>query len=455
MITIKSTDCVLAKLLPPAKPLPDKKYIPSQFALPFEHKGRQYIFNILTKQFIEGRMPESAKAGQGYDDLIYSHFLVPEDKDECAHYNAVSRLMRTFNRKKGVQSYIILPTTGCNARCVYCFEENFKQVTMTPAIAEQTIRYIAETHDKDEIGIEWFGGEPLLCPDIIDRISCGLKDAEIPFKSTMISNGSVITPKIIKKMVDNWNLRDIQISMDGIEDDYIKRKQYRSYNNFYQKILESVDSLSEAGISVTIRCNVDENNWSGVPQFLNDLKSFVKHKEKVGVFFAPLYEVRAGENDVEMWKKILSLRPIIKNAGFIPTTFMGLNMNFRIYNCMADSNSVVINSDGSLHSCNQFPNGSQFGDIWNGITDKNAKEEFSRVDKIREKCRNCPFLPECTGFSHCPITDTHCKEIREVIALDTLRRILDKKETSEINKTSIYAEEKENETETRFHNARH
>ncbi|MBQ3724826.1 MAG: hypothetical protein II904_04835, partial [Oscillospiraceae bacterium] len=63
-----------------------------------------------------------------------------------------------------------------------------------------------------------------------------------------------------------------------------------------------------------------------------------------------------------------------------------------------------------------------------GVTDEAARREFCRTDRTREKCRGCTFLPECTGFSACPWRDTHCREMRELMALNTIRREMDRTE---------------------------
>ena len=54
--------------------------------------------------------------------------------------------------------------------------------------------------------------------DCIDVISERLKELNIEYTSYIITNGSLITDDIIKKMSDLWNTKDIQITIDGTED---------------------------------------------------------------------------------------------------------------------------------------------------------------------------------------------------------------------------------------------
>ncbi|MCR5168573.1 MAG: radical SAM protein [Oscillospiraceae bacterium] len=428
MTEIRRPDAALIKILPPVKPQTDIKYIPSQYALSFEHNGRKYVFNTLTKQCLEAALPESAAAGEGYDELIEAQFLVPGNKDECAYYESISALMRAYSRKKDIRGYTILPTLACNARCIYCYEEGMKQVTMTPEIVERTIDYILETRMKDKsVKLSWFGGEPLMCTDIIDRICEGMRENGVEYKSSMISNGSFITPEIVGKMISDWKLDHIQISMDGAEQDYIKRKNYRDYKGYYTAVMRSCALMSEKGIRVTVRCNVDEENFGNIGKFLDDMKANAGHTENVSVYFAPLNNVRMGGNDLAMWQSINAANTLIDAAGFGVSPFLGIGTGFRTNHCMADGNSVVIAPDGSLFPCEHCPPHSRFGNIFDGITDKAAHDSFCNVGKTREKCRKCPFLPECTSFSNCPVYDTHCREVRELMSRDTLRRMVEKK----------------------------
>ena len=411
MIEIRKANLVPKLLLPPVRALPEIRYIPSLYALPFEHRGKRYVFHNITKQCIEGVLPGSARGGEGYDDLIEARFLVPEGEDECALCNRAAVLMHA-GAPKGRRTYGILTTLGCNARCTYCYEEGQPQIAMTPETADRVIRYILETHTEPEVSLGWFGGEPLLGERIIDRICAGLREAGLAYTSRIISNGSLITPAMIRKMTEDWKLKEIQISMDGAEPDYLARKRYVAGEDCYRRVMESVDRLSEAGVTVKVSCNVDEENWDGVPRFLEDLSRAVTHRENVYVCFTPLFAVRRGEGDVAMWKKILEARSLIEKAGFRNLPVMRRGLNFPSRRCGVADGESDIWPDGSLYPCAVIAPADRYGDIWHGITDRAALEKYTGTAETAEKCRACPYLPNCTSFSLCPVKDRHCREVQ-------------------------------------------
>ena len=425
MVEIRKPNPIPKLLMSPVKALPGIRYVPSLYALPFEHGGKHYVFQNMTKQCIEGMLPDSARAGEGFDELIEARFLVPADQDECSYCVHVAALVRAAFRKNPKNVYTILPTLRCNARCTYCYEEGFPQTAMTPETADQVIRYILETHTRPEVMLAWFGGEPLLGERIIDRICEGLREAGLDYSSGMITNGSLITPAILEKMTGEWKLREIQISMDGAEPDYIARKRYPVDHDQYRQVMESVGRLSETGITVNISCNVDEKNWNGIPQFLADLSNAVTNKKKVNVHFSPLLDVQRGENDVAMWKTILSARSLIEAAGFPYTPVMRDAFVFRACRCKASAGKPVIWPDGSLYTCTTMAPKGRYGDIWHGVTEEAVRKEYTRMDRPREKCRACPCLPNCSAYEHCPTEPAHCREVYELLMREALTQLME------------------------------
>ena len=434
MKEIHGADETLMKILPAQQVRQEKTYIPSQFVYAFEHEGQSYAFHTLTKQCLQVSLPSSAKAGAGYGALIASYFLVPDDLDECALYEGVNRLMRALQKKEGLVTYVISPTSGCNARCVYCFEEGIKRLTMTEETAEKAVQYILRTRRANaKIHIKWYGGEPLLGAQYIDYICNRLVEEGVEYTSSMISNGSLITPEIADKMQGLWQLKRIQISMDGAEEDYIRRKNYYHYSNTYHQVIEGVKLLAARDISVSVRCNVDEENWAGAEQFLSDLSEQIPNKRNIAVYYAVLYDALKEEKGVALLQKTLDARERVKEKGFTAGRWYGISYDLAVYHCMADGKfAVAIGPDGALYHCDYMGDESRFGDIEQGITDEEADAAFTRADVTQEKCRKCLFLPECTSFAQCPAQkDRMCKEALMVAIDYDLRRLVEKKEAEE------------------------
>ncbi len=405
------------KILPAQKLNADVVYVPSQFVLAYNHKEQHLLCNNLTREIVELDQPlgehftaKEIESNSDLSTLMQGYFLVPEGKDECAFYEGLSRMLRALKKPKGIKGYTILPTFACNARCVYCYEAGMEQTTMTPETVEQVVRYILRTKAEGNIHIGWFGGEPLLGENTIDRICESLREENIEFVSDIITNGSLLTESVVDKMAGLWRINHVQISMDGAEPDYIARKQYLHYQDTYHTVIQAVNLLAARDIRVAVRCNVDEDNFDGVQKFISDLSASIPNKEKVHVYLAPLNAVRTGSDDLAMWRKVMDKQSLIQSAGFRNVYYSGRGISLRIFHCMADAGSVVITPDGSLYPCEHCPADSRFGDVVNGITDEKTKADFCRTDRTRDQCRGCPFLPDCTSFATCPVQDTHCRE---------------------------------------------
>ena len=411
----------------------------SDFAFPFDCSGKRYIFNTLTRQCFETDIEvkraerltaEEIAADEDKTSLVKGFFLVPENKDECKFYESTVSLLRVYGRKKnGYISYTILPTTACNARCIYCYEEGMKPVTMTDEVIEDTIAFILKTRRPDtELHLAWFGGEPLIGEKIIDRICAALKENGVKFRSSMITNASLLTDDLAEKMLSDWNMKHIQVSLDGTENEYIRRKNYiGSSTGMYKRVLGNIAKLKD--IPVILRCNMDEDNIDEVYDFIEELKNALPDRSKIGVDIAPLYGVQADEKGIEVWKKCFAAWDRLKNDGF--GIAAGLDATtLRIHRCMADNTygSIVITPDGLLYNCEHCLPDTSFGNVKDGITDRAYIKGFEKVEKTREMCRGCVFLPECTTFSRCPVVNASCRYSMEQRLLHTLKEAIRKQE---------------------------
>lgn len=404
---------------------PDCVYRWSVYTIPFTHREKHYLYNNFTKLCYlvgEGEFDESPEARFASEDiagdkrleaLVEGQFLIPENSDETAAYEGFVTVARTLQMKPhGYSTFTMLPTTACNARCFYCFEEGMKFVTMSDETVERTLEFIKSTRNPDlPVKLGWFGGEPLVGERIIDRISDGLREADIPFASSMVTNGSLITEKTVEKMLGGWNLKSVQITLDGVEEEYNRRKNYiTKYDSAYFHILSRIALLTENGIRVNIRVNVDENNIGGVTDMAKEVLSFLTRPELVTFHLFPLFDIHVFTDDLEIWKKCFEVEEQMEELGCKIALIYSVS-KARTSFCMADSpnSSVVIAPDGKLYPCENISSIGCLGDITNGVTNAELKKSLLVPEKAGELCRGCFSLPNCTTFSRCENRSPSCR----------------------------------------------
>lgn len=204
------------------------KYIPSFYNVEEVSGVNRFIFNTATGAILKTSKDiekiENFSVSQKIQ-LIKNGFLVPENTEEFIDY--FSKIKPTNKEKPSF--FTIIPTTACNAKCFYCYEEGYcKQTMSVKTISDVTHYLITNIKDTDKFVLDWYGGEPLLCVSAIDSIiqtikaKVNLQDKH--WESSITTNATLFNPDLINKAVLEWQLKSAHITIDGIEDDHNKRK---------------------------------------------------------------------------------------------------------------------------------------------------------------------------------------------------------------------------------------
>ena len=104
---------------------------------------------------------------------LYEMGIIVNDKvDEIACLE-LERKISMYSFTSDEVGFVIAPTMDCNAYCFYCYEnETRKSCYMDERTEKSLVEYIKNIAlGKKRMYISWFGGEPLLCRDLIVRIS--------------------------------------------------------------------------------------------------------------------------------------------------------------------------------------------------------------------------------------------------------------------------------------------
>ncbi len=348
-------------------------------------------------------------------ELAQMGILVSINTDDFKVYSSVLSLMKALEHKdSGLSTYTILTTTGCNAKCTYCYEEGMPIITMNYETADKVVDFILKTRTDNEIKLIWFGGEPLMSSHIISYICQKLSVAKVPFSSSITTNGILFDKALVDRAIKLWNLKSIQISTDGIRDDYEKRKQFCAPTiHNYAKLFEVIHLLINRKITVTLRCNYDEQNILHIRDFIEELRFEFQNSEYIFLYFRMLFQCSSSNSCIELYRKIYEIQRYMDETGFHYQKD-AKNYPFKTHYCLADEGSgTVIHPDGTLYCCDLLLDDFKLGHICNCMVSfASAKAKLG----VRDKCRNCPYLPLCTPFyaNICPQCSEHCRALKRI-----------------------------------------
>ena len=318
----------------------------------------------------------------------------------------------------GITAVTIAPTMDCNARCYYCFENGAEKGTMSVETAEAVAEFLIEHCTSGELYIAWFGGEPLLATSVINLINEKLIRADIKVESTITTNGILIDEKIIK-MMRNWNTQRVQITLDGIGENYNKIKSYcLKIKDPFQQILKNIELLISNDFNVHLRVNyksIDEKNVNETMDFLH--KRFGGY-EHLYLYGAPLdlpelkgyseFDKEEGEIFLKVLKKSLdygyendelnfSALRVSEDYNIALGEYMLAPFPAACF--MVNKNRYAIDDKGYLYKCQKHLGKSEFncGDVKNGIKYNDIYQHYCTPKLHDEGCEKCFMLPICQG----------------------------------------------------------
>ena len=331
--------------------------------------------------------------------------FVPSDLDEYARVKSESSCF--VHRNTSLQ-FVIMLSDNCNYHCVYCFEENqlCKFGDMTIETQKDTIDFIKRECEKvkklEIVNIEYFGGEPTLCSDIIINISNELtpyfESLNVKYESCIVTNGRFFNKEFIEKIKD-CRLSLCQITLDGMPKSYAKLKGCKE-SDFYAVIQNIKDLQDKLHIQIRIHINhnVDE---------LKELMHFIAKEDlKVGIYYQHIKDMDLTAEEYQeafayYVEEVKEFEKFLKDNDY---THYFDNRFFK-YTCACpanDSNRFAITNQGDLYRCpEQLTNPTlKIGNIKEGVLNKELDDYFVENNPLPNEnldCKNCQIYGHCFG----------------------------------------------------------
>lgn len=322
---------------------------------------------------------------------------VDDDFDEMSEaFYFYQRNTDLYNQN--CRKHRIYTTTKCNAKCYYCFEKNLIGKTMNIAIADAVIeRIIAKQGNARQLTITWFGGEPLLNMDIMDYISCELKQklpSDVEYNTFMITNGILFDETTIRRAIDIWNLDSVQVTVDGLKETYEGIKKFGIKNSFV-RIINNIHCLIKARIKVRIRINYNDGNINEILDLIDYLSLEFIDKSLLFVYAHKIFsdeednsKIASEQNDIIIWDRLYS-------RGFINDILATIKPN--MISCTAGTlyNEMYL-PNGDIGKCAQaISKGDIIGNVGIGVKNKLVSKWCCGL--MNTECILCKLFPVCGG----------------------------------------------------------
>lgn len=421
MTTIVEPKQYIVKLWGKQRVRMDQTYRLMKYVLQVAHDGKVLLHNVVTGQLVVLDQEEAelvktmpAKFSSRMEQLVAEYYLVPEDYDE--HQQTIQlreilwRMDSAGKNLEKIRRYTILPTTACNARCYYCYEQGLYTETMSEQTADDAVRFISDHSGKSKIFIRWFGGEPTVADNRIDQICRGLIQNGIDYTSSMTTNGYLFDEEMVLRAKTLWNLKRLMISIDGTERHYNDIKSYVNVkDNPYQRIMHNVGIFLRNGIKVDLRMNFDLGNFQDFDELLDEIIERFQGNEHLQLYAFPVkgvYPDKTGQvnHGSESWfdNKLVEMNSKAQEAGLFCRSLELPSLFFSSCNA-GDPSSMVIGPRGELARCTRiFSREDQIiGNVKEGITDFSYLDVWSRFADP-EHCTGCILYPNCILLESCP-----------------------------------------------------
>lgn len=412
----------------------------------YDEQGNLLIYNFLTGfQSLSKIMKNDVEMFKQFfltkSDIRNSHYeiheetikhlrkvgiLVDGDIDESIIYDA-KQYEEIYNTKL---TLTIFPTGKCNFRCPYCFEASqcFPRKEMTTQAQNAMVKFVQkQIPDSRAVHVSWFGGEPLLAPEIIKHLSNKFiqicSEWHKPYSADMVTNGYMLDAEMFD-MLYKLKVYDYMITIDGFREQHDKQRLTvdgkGSYDVIINNLLKIRDNKQYRFANILIRINMTTGFLEKLDDFVNYIASLFVDDRRFKFMFVPVVKFSGStfpDDDIctshqEVFER-LSKNDVYRSE--LTLDEPELCEIIPQQKCPAAlKNSYVITPDLSVYKCN-----AHYDFESNKIGKINFKGDLEIdkllhmkwyllrriIQKVPESCKECCYFPCCPNIdTGCPVS---------------------------------------------------
>lgn len=309
----------------------------------------------------------------------------------------------------GISSVALHLTGQCNLSCDYCYHGGGRRDA--PPMSEETATRAVDLLFEESVGernvsVVFFGGEPLLCPDLIERVveharaaSAG-RNRRVSFHVT--TNGTLLDGELASRLTQ-MGVR-ILVSIDGTETDHDRHRVFPDGRGSYGQLAGRLSSLPPC-TRVGARATVTPESGR--------LRDIVSHLSGLGCTVVHLAPVSDGEMSRAFSDRLKDefeelardeLRGMLGGRGPLVGNFVEALASLdqgrmRFLPCGAGSRYLSVGADGTLFLCHRFAGDTAYavGDVTSGVDRGKVRLLLGSLNERARGCASCWARWLCGG----------------------------------------------------------
>ncbi len=330
--------------------------------------------------------------------------LVESRQEEERDFRAWYQMRRESTK---VLSVSVSTSFACNFGCTYCYQDAYlagdvMRDETADALAAWCGQRVRET-GADRLHFNVLGGEPLLHPDLVERLARASQDAAraagAEFSFALITNGSLLTPAIVDRLLP-LGLSAIQVTLDGDAATHGLTRPAKRGQDTFDAVWRNLVAV-RGRVRLSIAGNYTDATIEGFPRLLGALRRAgftgedvlrVAWKPALQTSDSPLAGACGGTWAESNGGARLWLRDAIREAGYEATSLLDVGP-CGIHN----ENHFAVDPAGLLFECPGFVGHPDWaiGDVRQGIVP--VQRAKSRPDDPISECGGCGWRSTCAG----------------------------------------------------------
>ena len=346
------------------------------------------------------------------DNLINKGFIVDEEEMLPAHIIPDENYIK---EGRMLQHLRLNVTEACNLRCSYCYERvsdvwNQRRV-MSWEVAKKAIDqflFYIKKNEKERISVRFFGGEPLLNWDLIEKSMDYIKSnlpEDIQVNYIINTNGTLIDDSRAEFLEKN-NI-SVSLSVDGVKDIHDKFRVYPNGTGSFDIVDRKMNHLIAHRCRFNLSVVCTEETLKRLPDFID----YISEKQKKCDYHIPVcfnfVQITDDEGQLSDDNKIDLLIEALKYAdqngvqsfgGLTHFVFEKLLHGYIGTFCGGSGSEFSVSPSGEIFPCSgldiKLGNVDSFDEIFKSKTYINlCKRKSGNI----ARCKDCEIECFCSG----------------------------------------------------------